>query len=220
MTCYQSKSLPSGFSTAGKQSYATEADCLNACKEGACCDGTTCSVKPQCQCQGTGQVFNGVGTTCATNPCCTCETLVMVQVKLASVVGGSVVTRYGCNGVIQENSTRVVWSCGSSGCTMTVTSYYSTKFDGNCNVNYPYAVGLSKGFSPVSSAVASSGPCVGVSSVGWPVATTFRRSDFSVSSDIPPYYASVPDGCWGFGPPSTDAVFPQFVYIGPANPLP
>jgi hypothetical protein len=37
--------------------------------EGACCEGTTCSVKPQCQCQGAGQRFRGVGTTCTPNPC-------------------------------------------------------------------------------------------------------------------------------------------------------
>lgn len=47
--------------------YATEADCLQACKEGACCEGSTCSVKPQCQCQGAGKTFKGVGTTCV-NP--------------------------------------------------------------------------------------------------------------------------------------------------------
>ncbi len=46
--------------------HATEEDCLNACKEGACCEGTTCSTKPQCQCQGAGQVFRGIGTTCKT----------------------------------------------------------------------------------------------------------------------------------------------------------
>ena len=50
-------------------SYKTEAQCLQACKEGACCEGTTCSVRPQCQCQGTGQTFKGVGTTCDPNPC-------------------------------------------------------------------------------------------------------------------------------------------------------
>lgn len=49
--------------------FATEADCLNACKEGACCEGTTCSIKPQCQCQGTGQTFKGIGTTCTPSPC-------------------------------------------------------------------------------------------------------------------------------------------------------
>jgi hypothetical protein len=70
MACYQSSSIPSGVSASSLNSYSTEADCLNACKEGACCDGTTCSVKPQCQCQGTGQFFGGVGTTCETVDCC------------------------------------------------------------------------------------------------------------------------------------------------------
>lgn len=69
MPCYQSTNLPSGITTTGRTSYATEADCLQACKEGACCEGTTCSIKPQCQCQGTGKVFKGVGTTCEPNPC-------------------------------------------------------------------------------------------------------------------------------------------------------
>lgn len=51
--------------------FATEADCLNACKEGACCNGATCSVKPQCQCNAAaGEVFKGVGTVCSPNPCC------------------------------------------------------------------------------------------------------------------------------------------------------
>ena len=72
MTCYQSTNLPSGFTTTGRTSYKTESDCLNACKEGACCEGTTCTVKPQCQCQGAGKVFKGVGTTCAANTCTAC----------------------------------------------------------------------------------------------------------------------------------------------------
>lgn len=70
MTCYQSTSLPSGVTSTGRTGYATEADCLNACKEGACCTGTTCSVKPQCQCQGTGQTFKGIGTVCTGTSCC------------------------------------------------------------------------------------------------------------------------------------------------------
>jgi hypothetical protein len=53
MPCYQSTSLPSGVTTTGRTSYATEAECNQACKEGACCEGTTCTVKPQCQCQCT-----------------------------------------------------------------------------------------------------------------------------------------------------------------------
>lgn len=64
MPCYQSTNLPSGVTTTGRTSYTTEADCLNACREGACFEGTSCSVKPQCQCQGTGKTFKGVGTTC------------------------------------------------------------------------------------------------------------------------------------------------------------
>jgi hypothetical protein len=72
MPCYQSTNLPSGVTTTGRTSYTTEADCLQACKEGACCEGTTCSVKPQCQCQGAGKVFKGVGTTCSPNPCVPC----------------------------------------------------------------------------------------------------------------------------------------------------
>jgi hypothetical protein len=72
MPCYQSTNLPSGFSTTGRTTYTTEAECNQACLEGACCEGTTCSVKPACQCQGAGQVFRGVGTTCSPNPCNPC----------------------------------------------------------------------------------------------------------------------------------------------------
>jgi hypothetical protein len=49
--------------------FRTEAECNQACQEGACCEGTVCSVKPQCQCQGAGKVFQGVGTVCTPNPC-------------------------------------------------------------------------------------------------------------------------------------------------------
>lgn len=73
MPCYQPSSLPSGVTTTGRTGYATEAECLAACQEGACCEGTTCSVTPQCQCQGTGQVFKGVGTVCTPNPCLLCK---------------------------------------------------------------------------------------------------------------------------------------------------
>jgi len=72
---------------ASSGSYRTEAECNQACREGACCEGTTCSVKPQCQCQGTGKTFKGVGTVCTPNPCgfscngCRCA----FQVTLAGV---------------------------------------------------------------------------------------------------------------------------------------
>lgn len=53
--------------------FTSEADCLNACKEGACCESNgTCNVRPQCQCQGAGQTFQGIGTVCSPNPCFTC----------------------------------------------------------------------------------------------------------------------------------------------------
>jgi hypothetical protein len=71
MPCYQSTTLPGGVTATGRTSYKTEAECNQACKEGACCEGTTCTVKPQCQCQGTGKVFKGVGTVC-TGKCDQC----------------------------------------------------------------------------------------------------------------------------------------------------
>jgi len=74
MPCRQT-STHAGFAGFGKPSgggYATEAECNQACKEGACCDGTTCTVKPQCQCQGAGQTFRGVGTTCTAHLCLKC----------------------------------------------------------------------------------------------------------------------------------------------------
>lgn len=53
--------------------FRTEAECNQACGDGACCEGANCSVKPKCQCQGTGKVFQGVGTVCTPNPCeCYC----------------------------------------------------------------------------------------------------------------------------------------------------
>jgi len=71
MPCRQVSTFNGTAASSG--SYRTEAECNQACQEGACCDGTSCSVKPQCQCQGAGQVFKGVGTTCATVACrCSC----------------------------------------------------------------------------------------------------------------------------------------------------
>lgn len=73
MPCYQQQSLPAGVTSQGRVAYPTQADCLNACKEGACCESNgTCNVRPQCQCQGDGQVFRGIGTTCASHPCNMC----------------------------------------------------------------------------------------------------------------------------------------------------
>lgn len=79
MPCYQSTNLPSGVTTTGRTSYKTEVECNQACKDGACCEGTSCSVKPECQCQGTGKTYKGQGTTCTPNPClCCCEFGVML----------------------------------------------------------------------------------------------------------------------------------------------
>lgn len=68
MTCLQ---VPTYLGVPAKSGpHASEAECNQACQEGACCQGASCSVKPQCQCQGTGKVFKGVGTVCTPNPCC------------------------------------------------------------------------------------------------------------------------------------------------------
>ena len=41
--------------------------------DGACCNGTTCTVKPQCQCDAAaGEVFKGVGTVCEEGRCDPC----------------------------------------------------------------------------------------------------------------------------------------------------
>lgn len=45
------------------------------CCGGACCNGTTCTVKPQEECNAAaGEVFKGVGTVCDPNPCLCCGT--------------------------------------------------------------------------------------------------------------------------------------------------
>lgn len=70
MTC---RKVSSYNERPGRGPFTSEADCASACAEGACCEGTTCTVKPQCQCQGAGKVFKGIGTTCSPNPCaCPC----------------------------------------------------------------------------------------------------------------------------------------------------
>jgi hypothetical protein len=74
MPCKQS-ATSGGTAGAGKPGgggYTTEAECLKACGDGACCEAGVCSVKPACLCKGTGQVFQGVGTTCGdiSGACC------------------------------------------------------------------------------------------------------------------------------------------------------
>ena len=106
MPCYQSTNLPSGVTTTGRTSYTTEADCNQACKEGACCEGTTCTVKPQCQCQGTGKTFKGVGTTCAdgTGFCCGPDTW-----QAQALIVGS--------GIVSFPSAQSFPKCGAGGST-------------------------------------------------------------------------------------------------------
>jgi hypothetical protein len=53
MPCYQRSNFPAGLSITGRTGYKSETECVNACQEGACCEGTTCTVKPACQCQCT-----------------------------------------------------------------------------------------------------------------------------------------------------------------------
>lgn len=95
MPCYQSTNLPSGVTTTGRTSYTTEADCLNACQEGACCEGTTCTVKPQCQCQ------------CTTGRCCGPD---LVEVRTGEFYPAyRVETKAAC--LARGGS----WKCGSFG---------------------------------------------------------------------------------------------------------
>ena len=75
--------MPSNVPVAGRTQYQTQADCLQSCNEGACCEGTTCTVRPQCQCQGTGKAFKGVGTVCTTGICC-CPSRSSVTVTISN----------------------------------------------------------------------------------------------------------------------------------------
>ncbi len=83
MPCYQPTNFPPGFTTTGRTGYRNEAACNNACGEGACCEGRSCTVKPACQCQGAGQVFKGAGTTCTGGICC-CPSRSSVTVTISN----------------------------------------------------------------------------------------------------------------------------------------
>ena len=74
MPCRQASTYngKTGSGKTGGGGHATEAECNQACQEGACCDGAVCTVKPQCQCQGAGLTFKGVGTTCTSGVCDYC----------------------------------------------------------------------------------------------------------------------------------------------------
>jgi hypothetical protein len=84
--------------------FASEAECLEACKLGACCQSNnTCVVKPQCQCQGNGQTFRGVGVLCSPNPCvnvCTdcCPSFLSTGGRKSIGLSVSLVWSTTCNG--------------------------------------------------------------------------------------------------------------------------
>jgi hypothetical protein len=231
MPCYQSTNLPGGVTTTGRTSYTTEAACLNACKEGACCEGTVCSVKPACQCQGTGKTFKGVGTVCTPNPCCGgCFVSIGAKVpSSASGVGsaGTVLTRgSACNCEVPGYPYFYIGLlCTSSGMRVNV-------------MFWPDAAGLplSRLWSPLlsltipadCSGVTYATQCasnVGAERVncganGWPTTTTtFTRSDFS---DVAASWGPIPYASLSAGNKSIfDAYFPEFVSVYPsANPLP
>ena len=101
------------------QSFLNEVDCLSlGCKEGACCEGTTCTVKPECQCQGTGKAFKGVGTTCTPNPClCCCEFFDLHA-------GGVSVTKNADSYCVASNN-RAIGPCDSSAVVVSVSGVAS-----------------------------------------------------------------------------------------------
>ena len=79
--------------------HATEEDCLNACKEGACCNGTTCAIRPKCECDAFGYTFKGFGTKCSPNPCqdlCLCSNPATQNCTFTASIGGLTLVQ-SCN---------------------------------------------------------------------------------------------------------------------------
>lgn len=105
MPCYQQNTLTyAGLNRRTQTGYATEADCLNACKEGVCCIGSECTAKPGCQCTGVGSRFVGVGTTCGgccTGPCgpsgVSMNDGTYDLYAITTIVSGCECSRYGIN---------------------------------------------------------------------------------------------------------------------------
>lgn len=72
MTCFKVSSPTPNTSpgaTPPGPIYNTEKECLEACKEGACCGGSVsfegrCEIAPKCYCESLGGNFQGIGTTC------------------------------------------------------------------------------------------------------------------------------------------------------------
>jgi len=68
MPCRQSPTFAGdvGIGKPDGTGFDTQAECNEKCAEGACCEGTVCSIKPACGCCGE---FKGSGTTCEGGPC-------------------------------------------------------------------------------------------------------------------------------------------------------
>lgn len=85
---------------------------------GACCNGTTCSVKPQSQCDASaGEVFKGVGTFCDPNPCFPCSCLAgdghelpqIISVYITSpIVGMMTIGRPECEAVARSHAEAIL----------------------------------------------------------------------------------------------------------------
>jgi hypothetical protein len=235
MPCYQSANFPSGFTTTGRTGYATEADCLNACKEGACCEGTSCSIKARCQCQGTGQTFKGVGTTCAGCPC-GCPANIRFEVsqiltdylrvqrgqnyRLIGNFNPTVQNSCESGGFIGFLAGAVYLKCDSTGFWVEVTAVYELCSFQGCTKTYK------SGYVRLQTATGCTTP-VGVCGVnGYPAPQTLTQADFSLVSDNCPLIENSP--CNGQSltgdnqfNPYTANTFPQWISINlSTNPLP
>jgi len=71
MPCFSTGTIGGapGIGPADGNGFATEAECLEQCVEGACCENGTCTIKPRCQCNAPGAVFAGNGVPCSPDPC-------------------------------------------------------------------------------------------------------------------------------------------------------
>lgn len=91
MGCYKAADIPAGFSKAGRPwfSAADYKRCISYCVEGVCCQGTTCAVKPECQCINEGGVYRGQGTLCSENLCgrCGCGTTGLINATSFTIRG-------------------------------------------------------------------------------------------------------------------------------------
>lgn len=157
MPCTKQQTLSTAFdywSGTQKQSasagpFATEAECLEACKEGACCESNgTCNVRPKCQCQAVGQTFRGVGTPCTATLCGCCGngeslagksvTLVVTQTfaKLGVFPPGSgFVGQTCCDGNATDTSTSTLTvSASQSGANRCIIGFsVPARFDEPCS---------------------------------------------------------------------------------------